>query len=301
MQGVLREPLHTRIDTVRTYREERVPYCLPWPELQKLFQTMDRTTPFGQRDFTILLLASSYGLRCSELAALTLDDIDWRARTLCVPQLKTRQNLLLPLTDEVGDALVNHLRNACPTSAYRHLFLRQRPPAGPLGPNGVDCTLARAVRATKVQIKTTSFHGLRHAFALQLLCQGVALKSLSDVLGHRDPNTTSTYLPLNVEDLRQVALPTPEAGQIKGQRDRADQKDEGCCQHKPNRRPAGTVTVPSGFHSFLATPLRNYLSWQRALGRGYRKEEWILRGLDLVLHRDYPCASLPKRCSNGGR
>jgi hypothetical protein len=80
------------------------------------------------------------------------------------------------------------------------------------------------------------------------------------------------------------------AGQIKGQRDRADQKDEGCCQHTPNRRPAGTVTVPSGFHSFLATPLRNYLTWQRALGRGYRKEEWILRGLDLVLHRDYPCA-----------
>jgi len=290
MQGVLREPLHTRIDTVRTYREERVPHSLPWPELQKLFQTMDRTTPFGQRDFTILLLASSYGLRRSELAALTLDDIDWRVRTLRIPQLKTRQNLLLPLTDEVGDALVNYLRNARPTSAYRHLFLRQRPPVGPLGPQGVACTLARAVRATEVQIKTTSFHGLRHAFALQLLCKGVALKSISDVLGHRDPNTTSTYLRLNVEDLRQIALPTPDAGQAKGQRGRAGQRDEGCCQYKPDRRPAGTVTVPSGFHSFLATPLRNYLTWQRALGRGYRKEEWILRGLDLVLHRDYPCA-----------
>jgi integrase/recombinase XerD len=289
LQGVLREPLHARIDTARTYREEQLPYSLPWPELQKLFQTMDCTTPFARRDFTILLLAASYGLRRSELAALSLDDIDWRARTIRVPQLKTRQSLLLPLTDEVGDALVNYLRDARPTSASRHLFLRQRPPAGPLGPPGVAHTLARAVRATKVQIKKTSFHGLRHAFALQLLRQGVALKSISDVLGHRDPNTTSTYLRLNVEDLRQVALPTPEAGQIKGQRDRADQKDEGCCQHRTNRRPAGTVTRPSGFHSFLALPLRSYLARQRSLGRRYCKEEWILRGLDLVLHRDYPC------------
>ena len=69
----------------------------------------------------------------------------------------------------------------------------------------------------------------------------------------------------------------------------ADQKDEGCCQHRTNRRPAGTVTRPSGFHSFLATPLRSYLARQRSLGRRYCKEEWILRGLDLVLHRDYPC------------
>jgi integrase len=291
VQGVLREPLHARIDTVRTYREEQLPYSLPWPELQKLFQTMDCTTPFAQRDFTILLLAASYGLRRSELAALSLDDIDWRARTIRVPQLKTRQSLLLPLTDEVGDALVNYLRDARPTSASRHLFLRQRPPAGPLGPPGVACTLARAVRATEVQIKTTSFHALRHAFALQLLSQGVALKSISDVLGHRDLNTTSAYLRLDVEDLRQVALPIPDAAQAKeakGRRGRAHQKDEGCCQHRTNRRPAGTVTAPSGFHSFLATPLRSYLARQRALGRGYRKEEWILRGLDLVLHRDYP-------------
>src|SRR5258707_3223959 len=97
---------------------------------------MDCTTPFALRDFTILLLAASYGLRRSELAALSLDDIDWRARTIRVPQLKTRQSLLLPLTDEVGDALVNYLRDARPTSASRHLVLRQRPPAGPLRPPG---------------------------------------------------------------------------------------------------------------------------------------------------------------------
>src|SRR5258707_12146365 len=97
---------------------------------------MDCTRPFGLRAFTILLLAASYGLRRSELAALSLDDIDWRARTIRVLQLKTRQSLLLPLTDEVGDALVNYLQDARPTSASRHLFLRQRPPAGPLGPPG---------------------------------------------------------------------------------------------------------------------------------------------------------------------
>src|SRR5258708_38216745 len=118
------------------------------------------------------------------------------------------------MTDEVGDARVNYLQDARPTSASRHLFLRQRPPAGPLGPPGVAHTLARAVQATKVQIKKTSFHGLRHAFASQLLRQGVALKSIRCVGAPR-----SEY---NLH-ISSVKCRGPPSGRLADTRRRSDQ------------------------------------------------------------------------------
>jgi integrase len=285
MKGVLRHPLHSQIDSVRVYREELLPHPLPWSELQKLLKRMDRSTPLGSRDFTILLLAASYGLRRSEIAALTLDEIDWRTRTLNIFQSKTRQTLALPITVPIGRALVDYLRKGRPASEARQLFLRQRAPAGPLGAPGVACALARAVRSTGAKIETTSFHGLRHAFALRLLRRGTALKGISDLLGHRDPNSTATYLRLNVEDLCQVALPAPMAI---SPTTNPDQALVSMPATKAARRPKGTVTDPLGWRSFLARQIGDYLAIQRALGRAFRSEEWVLLTLDQVLARDFP-------------
>lgn len=106
-QGCLPQPLHLRIDTPRTYRLERLPRALPWDQVVALLRSIDQTTPGGLRDFTLLYLAACYGLRSGELVRLTLDDIDWRAGTLKVVQTKTKQALLLPLTDEAGQVLVH--------------------------------------------------------------------------------------------------------------------------------------------------------------------------------------------------
>jgi integrase len=288
LKGALRQPLHTRIDTVRVYQEERLPHPLPWAELQKLLGRMDRSTALGSRDFTILLLAAAYGLRQSELAALTLDDLDWRARRVRISQSKTRQTLLLPLTDEVGAALVDYLRRGRPASADRHLFLRQRAPLGPLGVTGVARRLGWAVQTTGVKIGTMSFHGLRHAFALRLLRQGTALKNISDLLGHRDPNSTASYLRLNLDDFRPVALPVPRPRVAETKRRAASRLPTQPVASKALRRAAGTVTDTTGLDSFLAKSLRDYLATQRALGRAYRHVEWILRTLDWVLRRDFP-------------
>ena len=100
IEGVLSRRLHAEIDTARVYRLEQLPKSLPWQEVQRLLRFVDRHKPHGLCDFTMLYLMAAYGLRRGELVALTLDDIDWRARVLRVPQCKTRQCLNLPLTDE---------------------------------------------------------------------------------------------------------------------------------------------------------------------------------------------------------
>ncbi len=284
MRGRLSQPLHAHLDTIRRSPDERLPVLLPWAQVPRLLRALDRSTPLGLRDFTVLLLAATYGLRRSEVAALTLDDLDWAARKLRFVQPKTRQTLWLPLTDEVGAALVDYLERR-PCLPHRQVFLRQRPPLGPLDASDVAASLARASRTTGIKLPTTRFHSLRYAVALRLLRQGVGLKSISDVLGHRNPNTTGGYLRLEIEDLRQVALPVPR---LKTAASHKWPPEQG--RYQPTPQPPRRITAPAdqGWQSFLARPLREYLALQRSLGRGYRREEWILRGLDFFLTHQSP-------------
>lgn len=289
LKGVLREPLHLRLDSVRLWRDERLPLALPWPQLQKMLRRADRSTPLGRRDFAILLLAASYGLRRSEVAALRLDDIDWRSGVLRVAAPKTGKCLRLPLTGEVAAALVDYLQHGRPASAERHLFVRVRPPAGALGGTGVALCLARAVRATGVDISKPNFHALRHAFAMRLLLNHTALEHISGVLGHRSMDSTSVYLRLDVEDLREVALPVPRAVKLTADQMRGCESAGGGAASQSKRRPSGSVTAASkGWRSFLAKPMQDFLRLHRALGRSFRGAEWILRSLDAFLARRHP-------------
>jgi integrase/recombinase XerD len=149
--------------------------------------------------------------------------------------------------------------------------------------------LARAIRATGVNIQTSRFHALRHAFALRLLLEGTPLKHISEVLGHRSFHSTSAYLRLDVEDLRQVALPVPktlDAAECRKFR-RCRQLNESHPERK-NRWP-GSVTVPAtlGFRSFLARPMRDFLRLRRALGRSSYSDGWLLRSLDFFLTKHH--------------
>ena len=87
--GRVRPGVDQQIDTPRVYRQEQLPRSLPWPTVQRLLQSIDRRTPEGLRDYTMLFLIATYGLRACEIVALTLDAIDWRGRRLHVPARKT--------------------------------------------------------------------------------------------------------------------------------------------------------------------------------------------------------------------
>ena len=202
MRGIIHRPLHAQIDTVRTYQDEHLPYPVQWPELQQLLRRIDRSTPLGLRDYVVLLIAATYGMRASDVAKLTLDDVDWRKRTIQIIQCKTRQPLSLPLTDEVGTALVDYLRRARPAAPCRQIFLRWRAPIAPLSLPGMSNTLRRASQAAGVTLKAAGFRCLRHALALRLLRKGASTKDIGDILSHRSSISTSVYLRLNVEDYR---------------------------------------------------------------------------------------------------
>jgi integrase/recombinase XerD len=162
----------------------------------------------------MLLLIATYGLRNSDIVALTLDDIQWRQETLRLTQHKTGQPLVLPLTKTMGMALLEYLRHERPPSTCRQLFLRARAPIGPLARTAVTDVFQAWSARSGLTIPFHGAHCLRHSYAIHLLRQGVSLKAIADVLGHRTVESTCGYIRLALEDLRDVALPVPsEEGQ----------------------------------------------------------------------------------------
>ena len=201
--------LDTQIDTPRLYRMEKLPHALPWETVTTFLNSIDRENPIGLRDYTMFFLIASYGLRSSDIVALTLDDINWRKREILISQRKTGYPLVLPLTDKVGAVLFQYLRVGRPHLPYRELFLRVRAPYGPLKHTAVPEAFQAWSRRSGLEIPFQGPHCLRHSYAIHLLRQGISVKTIGDLLGHRVAESTCVYLRFAIEDLREVALSLP--------------------------------------------------------------------------------------------
>ena len=208
--------LNYPIDTPRLYRLEQLPRALPWGTVRTLLRSMETKSPKGLRDYAMFLLIATYGLRASEIVAITLDDICWRQGILRIHQSKTSSPLELPLTNEVLSALAKHLKRTPPPAPYRRVFLRMRAPMGVLKRTAVKGAFQALVRKSGLSIPYHGPHCLRHSYAVHLLKSGTPLKTIGDILGHRTAESTCMYLRLATGDLREVALPVP--GRKEGQR-----------------------------------------------------------------------------------
>jgi site-specific recombinase XerD len=154
------------------------------------------------------LCMSELGLRLSEVAQLSLDDLDWRQGTLRLVKNKTGRERLLPLPQRLGKALVAYLRRGRPTVAQKRIFLCHHFPYGTaLGASQVRYAIQKAY--ARAGIPATRTHLLRHSFATNLHRQGTSLKALADVLGHQSLESTTIYTRVNLPQLRSVAMPWP--------------------------------------------------------------------------------------------
>lgn len=193
----------------RVYVAERLPRALPWETVRAFLASIDLTARTGRRDYAMFLMAATYGLRRSEIASLCLDDIRWREATFRIQRPKVRAPIQLPLTKEIGAALLDYLRHDRPAADCREVFLRSRRPVMPLSPAGVSSAFVLWKQRSGLDIAPSGPHCLRHSLAMHLLRQETPLKTIGDLLGHRSPRSTAAYLRLDVEDLRDAALELP--------------------------------------------------------------------------------------------
>jgi integrase/recombinase XerD len=193
----------------RAYHDELPPRALDWSLVQALLRSIDRSSKSGWRDYALLHLLAHYGLRPCEVVCLRVDSIDWAMRTLKVSQRKTRSTLVLPLAEQTVSVLRRYLVQRRSRSSHPELFLRARCPAGPLTRYAVADVFDKRAEQSGLPINGYSAYSLRHAFAMRLLTRGVGVKAIGDLLGHRSLASTCLYLRLDIDMLRDVALPVP--------------------------------------------------------------------------------------------
>ncbi len=210
-QGYIQRPLQHAVPTWRTYKLATVPRGLTDEQALKALQGIDRNSKVGRRDYAIFKLLYTYGVRGGQVRALRHHDINWAQSQILFRTSKHGKDSLLPLTVEVGESLLEYLKNARPRSSDPHVFLTSRAPYRALAhSNALSAMVERHLRKAGIEVSSKGAHAFRHGFATRMLHEGHSLKAIADVLGHRDLGTTFIYTKVDFNSLKEVALAWPK-------------------------------------------------------------------------------------------
>ena len=192
-------------------RHERPRRALSWNEVQRLLKAVDRSSPMGLRDYAILLMMSTYGFGAGEVIRLQFHDIDWEANTLAVYRPKTAVSFKLPLLPPIARALAEYLRRGRPVDTpTRHIFVQMKMPLEPFPASGaIRHIVMRYAKIAGIDAPFLGSHVLRHSHAARQIDLGTRPQIVSELLGHRDPESVSAYVRIATESLREIALPVP--------------------------------------------------------------------------------------------
>ena len=187
-------------------REKKVFPVLPKSDIAKLLDTIDRSKARGKRNYAIMLMGTVLGLRACDIVALKLTDIDWLRGEIRIVQSKTANLVILPLTQDVGEALKDYILNARPNAVDNEIFLRIKAPhtrlasAVTVGEIYRDCCIAAGLPANK------RFHNLRRALGTSMVANGISVYDVAQVFGDKNVNSTKPYLATDAEHLKMCAL-----------------------------------------------------------------------------------------------
>ena len=193
---------------------QRVRTKLPtvWTEnqIESLIDSVDTTTSVGKRDYAIILLGARLGLRISDILSLALGDIDRDNKLISIVQGKTREPLTLPLPTDAGWAIIDYLRNGRPVTGYSNVFVVHNAPyAGCPFKSTLRSNLSKILKRANIPVDKTKrcgWHSLRHSLATNLLQNNVEVSTISDILGHSDPQIARHYLRVDMKGLSKCML-----------------------------------------------------------------------------------------------
>lgn len=179
-------------------------------EMDQIISGIDTSTCLGKRDYAILSLAKTTGLRASDIINLKLTDIDWRLGVISIIQSKTGVKIQLPLLYETGEAIKNYILNGRPSSDCPNIFLRcQAPYAALKNASSLDGIIERNKRQAKIAKSPwdgKAFHGIRRGLGRDLILADTPVTSVMQVLGHANMDSTKPYIMLHTNELKKCAL-----------------------------------------------------------------------------------------------
>jgi site-specific recombinase XerD len=188
-----------------------VPRGVNESQAQTILQSVDCSTPVGRRDYAILTILHTYGVRGGQVRALKLSDIDWNNGQILFKATKNGKDSVLPITREVGESILNYLREGRPACSCPEVFIKSRAPYRSLTQSGtLSAIVNRYITGADINVSSKGSHVFRHAFATRKVAEGYSLKAVADVLGHRYLSTTFMYTKVDFNALSQVAMEWPK-------------------------------------------------------------------------------------------
>lgn len=194
------------VPRVASWRLSGLPQPLTGTQVQMLLAACDASSPVGRRDLAVITLMCRLGLRCAEVAALRLEDLDWTAGTVTVHGKGGRVDRM-PLPVDAGQVLVDYLQHGRADTPARTVFVRVNAAFTPLGSSSVSCIVGRAAR--RAGLGTVHGHRLRHTAATETLNAGASLEEVAQLLRHDGVATTVVYAKTDQNRLAQLARPWP--------------------------------------------------------------------------------------------
>lgn len=210
-EGLIRRDLSVAVEGPCTYQLSDIPRSVGVEDVERTLRMVERRSVVGRRDYAMLMLLVVYGLRAREVAALTLDDIDWRASVLHIRGRKAGHAAVYPLASEVGEAVIDYLRRGRPETSDRRIFFRTQAPRAAITHRIVSQRAKFYLRKAGIEVARPGSHTLRHSCAQRLVDAEFSLKVIGDYLGHRRAASTRIYSKVAIESLREVALGDGEA------------------------------------------------------------------------------------------
>lgn len=206
--GFIQDNLFPKLPNPHYNRNSRLPSTYTAQEVRDTLSAIDTGNPCGIRDYAIILLLARLGLRSSDVANLRFSNIDWENDMIRLTQVKTGNPLELPLLSDVGEAIINYLKNARPKSDSDHVFIRIKPPYTEFNPGAVGALVHERLLKAGIHLegRKSGSHALRHSLAKRLLEHEIPLPVISEILGHTNTETTMTYLRVDINELKKCAL-----------------------------------------------------------------------------------------------
>ncbi len=198
--------LSSVIESPRKYHLSNLPRSISWEDVRKMLEVVDRPSILGKRDYAILLLLVTYGLRACEVANLRLNDIDWKRERLLISERKAGHNTAYPLSTVVGEAIVDYLKNGRPDTSEWYILFRVMAPGVPLTSSAISQRVTHYLHKAGIKVGRPGSHTLRHRCVQGLVDAEFSFKAIGEYVGHASPSSTQVYTKIAVETLREVAL-----------------------------------------------------------------------------------------------
>ena len=203
------EKISYKIPKIQKIRASTYPKAFTKEQANELLQSITNNTTKERRDYAMLMLAARLGLRASDIANLKFNNIDWDKNEINIVQQKTKNNLKLPLLKDVGEAIINYVKNGRPNVQDTHIFIRESKPYIKLNGSSLHMIVDGYLKRAKIKIPAGQKHGphaLRHSLATLLLENNIPISTIKEILAHKSSDTTRIYLKVAEKQLLQCAL-----------------------------------------------------------------------------------------------